>query len=65
MHPFIGWWVERGESTADLVMRAHQQKLFHFYALRHFCAAQNLGLCGGERISQAEKATLPLQHPPA
>ena len=39
MYPFVGWWLEWGESTADLVMRAHQQKLLHFYALRQFCGA--------------------------
>lgn len=67
MYPFVGWWLERGESTADLVRRARQQELFHFSALRRFDAAlhcgtmgaghlQSAGLGGEEKIPQAEKA---------
>lgn len=78
MYPLVGWWSEWRESTADVVMRAHQQKPLHFCALRQFCGALNRepghlekgagsarqsGLCGMEKIAQAEKASLRLQGP--
>lgn len=74
IYPVVGWWLETEESTAGLVMRAHQQRWVHFQALRHFCAALNFGKVepraptgprGGEKIAQARKASLRLQHPPA
>lgn len=63
MYPFVGWWLERGESTADLVRRAHQQKLFHFCALRRFGAALHCGkmACVVGRKFLRQRRLLPLE----